>query len=86
MPTLELSHIAAALQPFAASFQADGYDLSLSDRDGSLVVTITAGPDACAECLIGKELMAGMITHELGGQGIALAAEKLVLVYPTERE
>jgi hypothetical protein len=86
MPTLELAHIATALQPFAESFQADGYDLSLSDRDGSLVVTITAGPEACAECLIGKELMAGMITHQLGEQGVALAAERLILVYPTEHE
>ena len=86
MQTVELSRVAAALQPFAESFKTDGYDLSVAERDGTLVVTITAGPDACEECLIGKELMAGIIAQTLSEQGVSVSPQEIELVYPTEHD
>ena len=86
MQRVELSRVEAALQPFAESFATDGYDLAVAERDGRLVVTITARPDACEECLIGKEIMGGIIAQTLGEQGVSVSPEEIELVYPTEHD
>ncbi len=75
--------VEAARQSFAESFKTAGYDLSVSERDGTLVVTITAGPAACEECLIGKEIMPGISAHTLGEQGVSVSPQEVELVYPT---
>lgn len=73
---------AAALEPFSSGLAADGYTLEVSGADsGGLVVEIVAGPDACEECLIPKEMFAGMLSSRLNSEGMEVS--DLTLVYPT---
>ena len=60
--------------------RADGYDLDVADDAGVLVLTIVAGPDACAECLVPQELMASMMEKMLDPSGAA--PPSLRLNYP----
>ena len=50
----------------ASALKADGYDLAIAEQDARLAVVITAGPDACEDCLVPKDLMRGMLSNELG--------------------
>jgi hypothetical protein len=68
-----------ALEVMRTALQADGYDLLVTADDQTTVVTVTAGPDACAECLIPKGLMLDMIRSaapDISGH--------VDLIYPTE--
>ena len=73
----------SALQPFSSGLAADGYSLAVNVLDGDgLVVEIVAGPDACEDCLIPKEMFAGMLAARLGSEGVVFS--DLTLVYPTD--
>ena len=80
----EVESVVSALQPFSSGLQADGYSLQvgLADGDG-LQVEIVAGPDACEDCLIPKEMFTPMIISTLNSKGLAF--EKVTLVYPNDR-
>lgn len=55
----------------AAMLHADGYDLAVTSAGGSFVaVTISTGAEACADCLVGSDLLEHFIRSELvaGGQ------------------
>jgi molybdopterin/thiamine biosynthesis adenylyltransferase len=53
----------------ASALEADGYHLAIEELDAKLSVVITAGPDACEDCLVPKDLMRGMLSSELGVDG-----------------
>ena len=73
----------SALQPFSSALAADGYSLVVSALDGDgLAVEIVAGPDACEDCLIPKEMFAGMLSARLSSEGVVFS--DLTLVYPTD--
>lgn len=73
----------SALQPFSSGLAADGYSLVVNVLDGDgLVVEIVAGPDACEDCLIPKEMFVGMLASRLSAEGVAFS--ELTLVYPTD--
>lgn len=61
------------------ALNADGYELAVVDSDpAQLVIRIEAGPDACAECLVPKELMSSMI------EAVAPAGTSWRLQYPAD--
>ena len=62
-----------------AALAADGYQLSIDQADATLSVVITAGPDACEDCLVPKELMRSMLSSELG-----VEAALIDLTYPAD--
>ncbi|GAA3663164.1 hypothetical protein [Microbacterium marinilacus] len=66
----------AALQQ---SLEADDYHLSLEVTGDDAVATITAGPDACAECLVPKDLMKRMLSPMIG-----VDAERIEMNYPVD--
>ena len=49
-----------------SALNADGYHMAIDERDARLAVVITAGPDACEECPVPKDLMRSMLGNELG--------------------
>ena len=64
MPSTQ--QIQAQLEGFRESLIADGYDLTVDAiTDGTAHLRISAGPDACAECLVPKRMMQPMIEAEL---------------------
>jgi molybdopterin/thiamine biosynthesis adenylyltransferase len=68
---------AAAL---SSALEADGYHLAIDEADAKLTVVITAGPDACEDCLVPKDLMRGMLSNELG-----VDAALIDITYPADR-
>ena len=63
----------------ASTLEADGYHLAIEELDSRLSVTITAGPDACEDCLVPKDLMKVMLEQALG-----VPAQSIGLRYPGE--
>ena len=57
-----------ALQGLRDLLGADGYRLGYAVHGGrELAVSVEAGPDACAECLVPKQVMEGIVTDALQG-------------------
>ena len=49
---------------------------------GGLAVKIVAGPDACEDCLIPKDMFTGMLASRLVSEGVEFS--ELSLSYPTD--
>ncbi len=54
-----------ALDGIAASLEADGYHLAVTEARGRWRAEVTAGPDACADCLVPKAVFRGILAHTL---------------------
>jgi len=63
-----------------SALEADGYHMAIEEADAKLSVIITAGPDACEDCLVPKDLMRGMLSNELG-----VDASIIDITYPADR-
>jgi hypothetical protein len=71
-----------ALAGLRVGYNADGYDLRVDDvSDGVVTVRISAGPQACEECLVPKAIAVGTIKASLRGLGDISRVE---VVYPTD--
>ena len=53
----------------SSALEADGYHMAIGEADAKLSVVITAGPDACEDCLVPKDLMRGILSQQLGIDG-----------------
>jgi hypothetical protein len=69
----------SALDKIRQSLQAEDYDLRVTILEERAQVAIAAGPSACAECLVPKDLMRAMLAPALG-----VRPEMIELVYPKE--
>jgi hypothetical protein len=63
----------------ASTLEADGYHLAIEELDSRLAVTITAGPDACEDCLVPKDVFRGIAAHQLGIEG-----DLIDITYPVD--
>ena len=61
----------------AATLAADGYHLQVAEAGDRVRVTITAGPGACADCLVPENLMRGIL-----GQALGVPEDAIDLTYP----
>ncbi len=50
----------------ASSLAADGYQLEIAEAGVRVRVTITASPQACADCLVPQDLMRGILGQAFG--------------------
>jgi hypothetical protein len=67
-----------ALRGFRDMLASDGYELRWSlSSPGQVVVQIVAGEGACAECLVPRPLMEGILSDALGPTPYAL--DRIVL-------
>lgn len=56
--TLAPAEVAQAFAGMRQLLQADGYDLAVNQADASgIILAITAGADACADCLVPPAIM-----------------------------
>jgi hypothetical protein len=67
------------LEAFRESLRADDYEMVVTAQQDRAEVTITAGPEACEECLVPKHLMAVMLAPMLG-----VAPDSIELSYPAD--
>ena len=63
----------AALEEFKDMVAKDGYLLSWAPSDADrIVVTIAAGPEACADCLVPRPVMEAIMSTALEGTPVSL--------------
>ena len=80
----EMESVVAALHPYSSGLEADGYSLQVGLAEGNgLHLEIVAGPEACEDCLIPKEMFTPMIASTLNSKGLAF--DQITLVYPNDR-
>ncbi len=60
------------------SLAADGYGIEIAETAGRVSVTITATPRACADCLVPRDLMRGIL-----GRALGVAPDRIDLTYPS---
>ena len=75
------SQFEAALNPVTSALEADGYSLVITEGPGVVRIEISAGPDACEECLSPRQIMEPVIKSLLLEAGLTHGVE---LKYPTE--
>jgi hypothetical protein len=70
----ETPEVDRALQGLRDVLGTDGYRLDYAVQKGQqLVVSVLAGPDACADCLVPKQVMEGILTDALQGTAFTVA-------------
>ena len=67
-----LAEIEKSLTEMRVTLMADGYTLSVAHSPDGLDVQISAGTEACEDCLIPKPLMVNMIRSKLPDPGLAI--------------
>jgi hypothetical protein len=67
------------LEKIRQSLEADDYRLEVVVHSGRATVTIAAGPSACKDCLVSKDLMRSMLAPVLG-----VSPDLIELAYPAE--
>ncbi len=65
------------LRPLQSSLEVDGYRLEAREEGDRIGVRISASPDACADCLVPKDVMRGIL-----GQVLKVAADIIDVSYP----
>jgi hypothetical protein len=78
--------IGTALHLVTQALESDGYTVDVELATGAVMVRVTAGPDACEECLVPKPLMTQLVIQALADAGMALVPEQIRLAYPGEQE
>jgi hypothetical protein len=68
-----------ALDGLRSTLAADDYALAVTGSGSGVEVRITAGPDACADCLVPKPIMRSMLAPALG-----VPEDAIALVYPAD--
>lgn len=68
-----------ALTGLREMLAADDYRLTVTESGDGVAVRITAGPDACDDCLVPKSVMRGVLRNALG-----VAEENITLEYPAD--
>ena len=56
----------AGLRTVRTALEADGYLLDVTESGGRLDARISAGPHACADCLVPKPVLRTMLQQALG--------------------
>jgi hypothetical protein len=62
-----------------SALAADGYLLEVAAEGTRVRVTISATPQACADCLVPKDLMRGLLERALG-----VPADTIDVTYPRD--
>jgi hypothetical protein len=72
------------LEPLLSTLEADGYSMNVQSAAAAsdqLTITVTAGPDACEECLVPLDLFKAIVTQCLSDSGVN---PSLDIIYPKE--
>ncbi len=62
-----------------STLAADGYELEMAEEGDRVRVTITATDQACADCLVPKDLMRSILA-----QTLSVPADAIDLTYPRD--
>jgi hypothetical protein len=76
--------LSEALRPLAETLACDGYAVTAELAHDVVLVRVTAGPNACEECLVPKGIMGEIVAQALGDAGLGIERDQLRLTYPGE--
>ena len=76
-----LAQATAALTPMTETLAADGYILTVEPASAGLILNVSATPEACAECLVPKDLFRTMAEMALRDGGVAVNGD-IEIIYP----
>lgn len=68
-----------ALSGLRSTLEADDYRMAVAEAGSAVEVTITAGPNACEDCLVPKPIMRNILHAALG-----VPEDAIVLTYPAD--
>lgn len=69
----------SALDGLRSTLAADDYRMDLTESGAGVEVRITAGPEACDDCLVPKPVMRSILRSALG-----VPEDAIELVYPAD--
>ncbi|GAA1385619.1 hypothetical protein GCM10009613_18280 [Pseudonocardia kongjuensis] len=69
----------SALEGLRTGLEADDYAMEVTEAGDRLEVRISAGPDACADCLVPKDMMRSVL-----GSALGVPEERIDINYPDE--
>jgi hypothetical protein len=78
--TMEMNLVNERLQPAREILASDGYLLNVAEDDGCLDVVISAGPTACADCLVDEQILKSILEKMLDADGTS--GLSLRITYP----
>jgi hypothetical protein len=67
------------LQALRSALSADGYEIDLRHTGDRVAVRISATPEACADCLVPKPVMRGIL-----GKALGVGEDSIDITYPQE--
>ena len=76
--------VQTALESMKTMLAADGYELDIAVDGESIALDVRATPDACAECLVPKPLLATMVVNLMAKGSVSVDPSQLSIRYPTE--
>ena len=76
---MDMQLVKERLQPAYEFLAADGFGLEVAEEAGTLDITVTAGADACAECLVPKDVMTGILNQMLRMRAYGRAPDYVVV-------
>lgn len=80
--SIDVDAMGAALEPTRKGLEAAGFGLALADVQGRLQLQVTAGKDACEDCLVPKSMMRQMARDEVREAG--LQEVEIDILYPLD--
>jgi hypothetical protein len=86
VPRLNAEGVEQSLEQMVAMLASDGYGLDVKVESDRLVLTVLAGPDACRECLVPKEILASVATNMLQKSNIPVDPARVEISYPVDYE
>ena len=81
MDEIAVTQARSALAPLIDATRMDGFELDVAAEADGLVLTVSATPDACAECLVPKSIFLSMVSNALDGGGVQVPGG-VRIVYP----
>jgi len=78
------SDVYALLTDIRDSLRSDGYELTVRSVAPQISLAISAGPDACEDCLVGKDLMIRHVMVALSELDPQPETSDIAIAYPGE--
>lgn len=79
---IDLAAADQAISETRKSLEASGFSVACADTGGVLTISLTAGPEACADCLVPRAVLESIVGRELAERGVQ--ALGIRVVYPAD--
>ena len=79
---IDLAAADQAISETRKSLEASGFSVTCADEGGVLTLSLTAGPEACADCLVPRAVLELIVGRELAERGVQAGGVRVV--YPAD--